>query len=132
MFLEQMWKIMQDTMITSVYILLHRKADQSKIYVMLSIPSCYLFFGLSWQLHLRYDFPASFLQFRCSNKLYSFDFISWRNLLVEFYGNGTRVDAIFRQSEPKVQGTWFAYNYVKHTFYNSRQRVILRCIHLSG
>ena len=57
------------------------------------IPSWYLFWGLSWQRNQMYDFPASFLQFRWSNKL-PFDFISWHNPLNEFYGNDSLVDAI--------------------------------------
>ena len=60
------------------------------------IPSWYLFWGLSWQRNQMYDFPASFLQFRWSNKL-PFDFISWHNPLVEFYGNARLVDAICYQ-----------------------------------
>ena len=30
---------------------------------------------------------------------YPFDFVSWHNLLVEFYGNGRPVDIIFRQAQ---------------------------------
>ena len=32
-----------------------------------------------------------------------FDFISWHNLLVEFYGNDRPVDGIFLQAERKIK-----------------------------
>ena len=57
-----------------------------------------IFFGFLWQRHQSYDFPAFFLAF-AGQISYPFDFISWRNLLVEFYGNGRPVHAIFRQTQ---------------------------------
>ena len=57
-----------------------------------------IFFGLLWQRYQSYDFPAFFLAF-AGQISYPFDFISWRNLLVEFYGNGRPWHAIFRQTQ---------------------------------
>ena len=97
-----------ETLFWSKSTLYHKGYEKYKLFDlnllndMFSIPSTYLFFfggggGFIWQHHHRYDFTYLFLPFCCQIS-YPFDFFSWPNLLVEFYGNGRPVDAISRQA----------------------------------
>ena len=64
-----------------------------------SIPSGYLFFSGYFDSAIRgKTFLPTFCHF-AGQINYPFDFISWRNLLVEFYGNGRPVDVILRQAQ---------------------------------
>ena len=63
-----------------------------------SIPSRYLFLGYFDRAIRGTTFLPSFCHF-AGQISYPFDFISWRNLLVECYGNGRSMDAIFRQAQ---------------------------------
>ena len=65
-----------------------------------SIPSRYLFFfsGYFDSTIRGTTFLPIFSHF-ASHISYPFDFISWCNLLVEFYGKGRPVDVIFRQAQ---------------------------------
>ena len=72
--------------------------DLNPLNDMFSIPSTYLFWGgLFDSTIIGTTLLICFCHF-AGQISYPFDFISWPNLLVEFYGNGRPVDAISRQA----------------------------------